>query len=234
MSYPLSKKSTNSVNENPQAEKQAARVPSLDSVESDVGKTELPENFGEVVEGIYRSSFPQPCYLPALKSLGLKSIITLVEEPYTPSHASYLKENGITHHRIAFIANKDPLIKTSEVVINQIMEILLNKLNHPILIHCNKGKHRTGCVTGCFRKLQGWDMRDIINEYLHYSRPKQRKLDEDFIQSFDTSKLAHLAQASGAKSWPSSGKKYANTKRDEDESSPENLPQPSYSRIRVT
>ncbi|KAL4873159.1 hypothetical protein BDV12DRAFT_160483, partial [Aspergillus spectabilis] len=233
MTYPLKKKSTNSVHENPQAEKQGTRVPSLESIEMAVGKPELPENFGEVVDGIYRSSFPQPWNLPALKVLGLKTILTLVEEPYTPSHASYLKENGITHHRVAFIANKDPSIKTSETVVNHIMEILLNKSNHPILIHCNKGKHRTGCVTGCFRKLQGWDMRDIINEYLRYSRPKERKLDEDFIQGFDTSKIAHLAQVSGAKSWYSSGRIYTNTKHDEDGNSPKNLLQPSSNRIRV-
>lgn len=26
--------------------------------------------------------------------------------------------------------------------------------NHPLLIHCNKGKHRTGCLVGCFRKVR--------------------------------------------------------------------------------
>ena len=25
--------------------------------------------------------------------------------------------------------------------------------NHPMLVHCNKGKHRTGCLIGCFRKV---------------------------------------------------------------------------------
>ncbi|CAN0534051.1 unnamed protein product, partial [Ectocarpus sp. 8 AP-2014] len=27
--------------------------------------------------------------------------------------------------------------------------------NHPMLVHCNKGKHRTGCLIGCFRRVRG-------------------------------------------------------------------------------
>lgn len=33
---------------------------------------------------------------------------------------------------------------------------LLDVRTHPILIHCNKGKHRTGCLVGCLRKVQCW------------------------------------------------------------------------------
>lgn len=55
--------------------KQGIRVSSLESLESGVGKSELPDNFGEVARGIYRSSFPQTWNLPALKALGLKTIM---------------------------------------------------------------------------------------------------------------------------------------------------------------
>jgi protein tyrosine/serine phosphatase len=34
--------------------------------------------------------------------------------------------------------------------------------NHPLLIHCNKGKHRTGCLVGCFRKIQQWYVLNSI------------------------------------------------------------------------
>jgi tyrosine-protein phosphatase SIW14 len=174
---------------------------------------------------------------------------TLVDEPYTQSHEKFLEETGITHHRIPFIANKDPAIKTPERVVNTILRLMLNKSNHPILIHCNKGKvsamfrplrihfslngkqHRTGCVTACFRKLQGWDRQDIMNEYIRYSRPKQRLLDEVFIDEFDPSALSHLAQASGAMSWELSGT-YASITQ-EDKNSPENLIQPPRNGIRV-
>ncbi|KAI9371553.1 tyrosine phosphatase family-domain-containing protein [Aspergillus egyptiacus] len=231
MTYPLAKKSPNGITESNESSKQDTRVSSPDSTGPDVGTSDLPENFGEVAKGIYRSSFPQPCNLPALKLLGLKTIITLVEEPYTQSHMAFLKENAITHHRIAFIANKDPAVKTPENVLHHILKIILDKSNHPVLIHCNKGKHRTGCVTGCFRKLQGWDIQDILDEYTHYSRPKQRPLDEAFIKEFDPSKLSHLVQSSGAKLWLPTG---AYTRRENTEKSPKHLAQMPCNGIRVT
>ncbi|OOF97796.1 hypothetical protein ASPCADRAFT_394695 [Aspergillus carbonarius ITEM 5010] len=175
------------------------------SMESEPAQSELPGNFGEVVKGIYRSAFPQPWNLPALKKLGLKTIVTLVDEPYTPSHVAFLKENGISHHRILVQANKDPDVKIPDTVMCRILELLLDKGNHPILIHCNKGKHRTGCVIGCFRKLQGWESRDIINEYFRHSYPKSRLLDEKFINEFNASQLSQSAQASGVKAWKPSG-----------------------------
>ena len=38
--------------------------------------------------------------------------------------------------------------------IGEALSILIDKRNHPVLVHCNKGKHRTGCLIGCMRKLQ--------------------------------------------------------------------------------
>ncbi|EIT78324.1 hypothetical protein AO1008_09299 [Aspergillus oryzae 100-8] len=118
---------------------------------------------------------------------------------------SFLRENGIAHFRIIVQANKDPEEKTPDHVINGILEILLNKANHPILIHCNKGKHRTGCVVACFRKVQGWNLRDVLDEYLSYSWPKSRALDERFIEAFDATKLDQVAKESGAKLWKPTG-----------------------------
>ncbi|KAE8373436.1 tyrosine phosphatase family-domain-containing protein [Aspergillus bertholletiae] len=173
--------------------------------ESEPMYSELPQNFGEVVKGIYRSAFPSPWNLPSLKSLGLKTIITLVEEPYGVGHMNFLRENGIAHFRVIVQANKDPKEKTPDHVINGILEILLNQANHPILIHCNKGKHRTGCVVACFRKVQGWNLRDALDEYLRYSWPKSRALDERFIEAFDATKLDEVARDSGAKLWKPTG-----------------------------
>ncbi|CAN0338469.1 unnamed protein product, partial [Scytosiphon promiscuus] len=34
-----------------------------------------------------------------------------------------------------------------------------------MLVHCNKGKHRTGCLIGCFRRTQGWAVSSIFEEY---------------------------------------------------------------------
>ncbi|VAI61348.1 unnamed protein product [Triticum turgidum subsp. durum] len=64
--------------------------------------------------------------------------------------------------------------------------------NHPVLIHCKRGKHRTGCVVGCLRKLQKWRLSSVLDEYLHFAAAKARKTDQRFMELFDTSSLVHL------------------------------------------
>ncbi|PWY86212.1 hypothetical protein BO70DRAFT_223142 [Aspergillus heteromorphus CBS 117.55] len=171
------------------------------SMESELAQSDLPVNFGEVAKGIYRSAFPNPWNLAALKRLGLKTIITLVDEPFTPNHVSFMKENGIIHHRIVVQANKDPDIKVPDSVMCRILELLTDESNHPVLVHCNKGKHRTGCVVACFRKLQGWSTPEAIDEYLRYSNPKPRMLDQLFISGFDTSQVTRLPPVSAVRTW---------------------------------
>jgi tyrosine-protein phosphatase SIW14 len=55
----------------------------------------------------------------------------------------------------------------------------------PCLIHCNKGKHRTGSLIGCIRKLAGWSMSSIVAEYTMFASPKPRIEDQMFIEAFN-------------------------------------------------
>ena len=62
---------------------------------------------------------------------------------------------------------------------------MMDPTNHPILIHCRQGKHRTGTVIGCFRKLQNWSLEEIHEEYSRYAHPKPRIFDRHYIESFN-------------------------------------------------
>ena len=46
------------------------------------------------------------------------------------------------------------------------------------------GKHRTGSVCGSLRKIRGWGLSAIFNEYLLYALPKARLEDQQLIESF--------------------------------------------------
>jgi tyrosine-protein phosphatase SIW14 len=70
-----------------------------------------------------------------------------------------------------------------------ILSIVLNKENYPLLIHCNHGKHRTGCVVGVVRKVAGWDVESVVAEYKSYAEPKSRECDIEYLSSFQTSTL---------------------------------------------
>ena len=53
------------------------------------------------------------------------------------------------------------------------LEVLLDKRNHPVLIHSNKGKHRAGVLVGCVRKLlMGWGLAATFAEYGRYAGEK--------------------------------------------------------------
>ncbi|KAI9676753.1 MAG: hypothetical protein M1829_002848 [Trizodia sp. TS-e1964] len=93
--------------------------------------------------------------------------------------------------------NKEPFVKIPSQDITRALLIILNRENHPILIHCNKGKHRTGCVVGCLRKIQRWAISTIFQEYRDHAEPKIRMLDQQLIDLYDERRLVKLASASG-------------------------------------
>jgi len=77
----------------------------------------------------------------------------------------------------------DPI---SEEVVLEALELLLDTSSYPVMVMCNLGRHRTGTVIGCMRKLQKWNLTSIFEEYRRYAGPKVRVLNEQFIELFDT------------------------------------------------
>ena len=157
----------------------------------------LPVNFAQLGPGIYRASYPQAAHFSAIQPLKLKTIITFVPEEIQPDYQSFMRTEGIAHHQIHVLANKDPNVYTNDDVVNKVMKLMLDPTKHPILIHCNKGKHRTGCMTACFRKVTGWSLDACVAEYEKFSKPKIRALDREFIARFDASVLKPLALERG-------------------------------------
>ena len=58
-------------------------------------------------------------------------------------------------------------------------------------------QHRTGCVVASFRKTIGETFENIFAEYHVYAGVKARKLDEAFIDQFDTRTVLWLARENG-------------------------------------
>ncbi len=160
--------------------------------------TGLPTNFHPIGPGIYRSSYPQAVHFSALKSYRFKTVITFVADPLPAANTAFMTLTGIQHHQIPLPANKDPAVFAPASTINRILRLMLDKRNHPLLIHCNKGKHRTGCAAACFRKVTGWTDDACIAEYERYAAPKDRALDKLFIQRFEPAReLKALALENG-------------------------------------
>ncbi|KAI8900020.1 protein-tyrosine phosphatase [Globomyces pollinis-pini] len=144
-----------------------------------------PLNFDMVAPGVYRSGYPNKKNFEFLKKLNLTSIMYICEDDYSQENLDYLNLNGIKIHHIKISGNKEPFVEIDQNQIAQALVTVLDERNLPILIHCNKGKHRVGCLIGCLRKLQRWSMASIFDEYRRFSGNKLRIADQEFIEIFN-------------------------------------------------
>jgi tyrosine-protein phosphatase OCA1 len=74
----------------------------------------------------------------------------------------------------------------SEETALKALDIILDTSQYPLLVMCNLGRHRTGTVVGCLRKVQKWNLTSILEEYRRYAGTKVRLTNEQFIELFDT------------------------------------------------
>ncbi|XP_022988655.1 probable tyrosine-protein phosphatase At1g05000 [Cucurbita maxima] len=151
-----------------------------------------PLNFAVVDNGIFRSGFPDSSNFYFLQTLGLRSIICLCPESYPEASMDFLKSSGIRLFQLGIEGTKEPFVNIPDNTIREALKTILDVRNRPVLIHCKRGKHRTGCVVGCFRKLQKWCLSSVFYEYQRFAAAKARVSDQRFIELFDVSGLKYL------------------------------------------
>ena len=160
-----------------------------------------PENFAMVERGVYRSAFPRSKNQTFLLSLSLRCVVSLVPEDYPAGLLNFYQNNSISSHSCTYHlhtvlsidirllsfgvdGNKWPFKEIDDELMRSILKEVLDERNRPLLIHCNKGKHRTGSVVGCLRKLRGWSLSSVFTEYILFASPKFRWEDQIFIEAF--------------------------------------------------
>ncbi|KAI9989757.1 hypothetical protein PInf_020044 [Phytophthora infestans] len=174
-----------------------ARVKAVEEEDGDYEELIPPENFAMIEKGLYRSGFPKKKNFAFLKkSLQLKSILTLVLEDYPLANTEFNKMHGIKLLQFGVPGNKEPFVDIPEDGIVAALKAVLDKRNHPMLIHCNKGKHRTGCLVGSLRKVQRWAFSSIFDEYIRFSAPKPRMMDQQRKKVWQIIYLTGLACSS--------------------------------------
>lgn len=157
-----------------------------------------PENFSHIAGQIYRSSFPQADSFKFLAHrLQLKTILVLLPEQYPPENIEWLSRHGVKLFHVPLSGNKEPFVNVPAHLLTQALTVALNPANQPILIHCNRGKHRTGCLVGCIRKLQNWSLSMIFDEYRRFAFPKARALDQQFIELYDDTEIREYLNERG-------------------------------------
>ncbi|KAL8205290.1 hypothetical protein R6Q57_008841 [Mikania cordata] len=163
-------------------------TPATDNFDSNGDELYTPPlNFSMVDNGIFRSGFPDTANFSYLKTLGLRSIVYLCPEPYPEHNMEFLKANRIHLFQFGIEGTKEPFVNIPENIIREALKVVLDVRNHPLLIHCKRGKHRTGCLVGCLRKIQRWCLTSIFDEYQRFAAAKARLSDQRFMELFDAS-----------------------------------------------
>ncbi|ETN99029.1 hypothetical protein RFI_38459 [Reticulomyxa filosa] len=145
-----------------------------------------PPLFAVVSNGVYRSGYPRERSFSFLKALKLKTCVYLGLHKVIPELKTFIDQEKITLYQIPIEGNKEPFIKIPEDKIIEALRYVLDTKNHPLLVFCEAGAHRTGALMGCVRKLQQWSLTCIFDEYRRFARDQIiRLLDMQFIDLFD-------------------------------------------------
>ena len=148
----------------------------------------VPPNYAMVESGVHRSGALKLENSSFILSIGLKTVISLTSFDMIPEDIrTFYEENNI--RLITYDlgrGNRKHNIHTNRKICNQALQELLSEANRPVLIHCKKGKHRTGSVVGLLRRRRNWSYANIFTEYCSFEpKEKSREEDERFIEDFE-------------------------------------------------
>ena len=147
-----------------------------------------PKNFGIVEEHLYRSGMPNELNFPFLERLQLKTVLYLATEEIPERMLSFIDDQGID--LVTLVSEDEEVVlqwqPISEDVVLRAMQYFLNPNKYPLYVMCAGGRHRTGTLIGCLRKLQNWCLSSICEEYRRHADAKVRLANEQFIELFDT------------------------------------------------
>ncbi|KAG7811056.1 hypothetical protein KL921_002684 [Ogataea angusta] len=151
-----------------------------------------PINFCPVEKHLYRSGQPSAINHSFLEQLHLKSVIWLATEEPQDTFLRFMEENDINLFcNLGYDSiDSNSWDGLSESSIKQALEIISDKRHYPLLVCCGMGRHRTGTVIGCLRKLQGWNLASVSEEYRRFTGVRGgRILVELLIEAFDVSTI---------------------------------------------
>eukprot|EP00124_Ichthyophonus_hoferi_P000816 Ihof_evm2s34 gene=Ihof_evmTU2s34 len=158
----------------------------VEDFEGEMEMVNPPEGFAIVEPGVYRSNIPYPGHFPFLKKLDLNTVVVLSPERPVRAVTDFLEEAKINMvhlgQRAWAVTGWKPL---NEEIIKEGLELVLDRLKHPIMVMCTFGIHQTGILVGCLRRLQRWNLNSILYEYNMYAREKGRYMNVQFIEIFD-------------------------------------------------
>ena len=123
-----------------------------------------PINFSLVSRGVYRSGHPNRKNFPFLLGLSLKTIIYLESTTYRPDSQAFVDSSFIALHTYDIADESKLFTSEGEKVVEDILRLVLDTRNHPLLIHDDMGKSVVSVICALVRRMERWSLTGIFAE----------------------------------------------------------------------
>ena len=141
-----------------------------------------PFRFSYVEKDIFRGAYPVSLNFNFLKTLHLKTIISLIPNAVDDDLKNFCQVEGITNHYYSVPKFASQVIITA-TTITEIVHIMCNNDNLPLYVHCLDGGHTTGLIIMCLRKLQMWSARSMLSEFNMFINDPE-SCEEEFVNNY--------------------------------------------------
>jgi protein tyrosine/serine phosphatase len=140
---------------------------------------------GTVREGmLYRSGQPRGLGLAWVKHSGIRTLINL-RKPHsdgTSEEKAFAAENGLNFYNFSIGSSHEDIEQTVE----RFLAIVDDKSNWPILVHCSRGKERSGVLSAVFRiEYDQWPNDQALQETYRLGLEEgHMPIPENFIKNY--------------------------------------------------
>ncbi|ODV77472.1 protein-tyrosine phosphatase [Suhomyces tanzawaensis NRRL Y-17324] len=149
-----------------------------------------PLRFNTVQKDLYRGAYPREINFAFLKTLQLKTIISLTPDPITlstdPVLFEFARVNAIDLIHLECSQSgkgKKRGVPMGYSTILNVLDYIIHNKYAPVYIHCLNGGQVTSLVIACLRKLQFWSSISIFNEFINFTTNITVN-DRSFVEGF--------------------------------------------------
>lgn len=146
-----------------------------------------PFRYTIVEDGLFRGAYPTRKNLRFLKRLKLKTIISVIPGVPNEDLVEFCKQENINniHYTVPKFSEDDAKVTILASTVGDILQMMIDKQNLPLFVHCVDGAHTTGTIIMCLRKLQNWSLSVIFNEFIRFTRDNSiNSTESDFVETF--------------------------------------------------
>lgn len=134
-----------------------------------------PLRFAMVEDGLFRGAYPTLRSFPFLRTLRLRTIVSLTPEKPTYDLLTFAASEHITlkHQQVERFKGE---VLLSAADLTTALQVILSPESYPLFIHCLDGRYVVGMLILALRRLQCWDPAASRMEYLRFAPEIQEDL----------------------------------------------------------